>query len=96
MIFGSRTTRCAVASMTPTELAASMIGIEGSAFSEDLKENNLRNMERIFNGSAGRNCGKGYFSRIYMVKSGIDEVLQSFFKLWFNYRICASLRERSA
>jgi len=45
--------------MMPTELAASVL--MGSAFAEDFTENNLRNMERFFGGSAGRTCGKGYF-----------------------------------
>jgi len=66
-IFASRSIRCAIASMTLTGLAASMLmGLMGShivAFFEDLEEKKLRNLERRFDGlsrSVGSTCGKGY------------------------------------
>jgi hypothetical protein len=53
-IFASRSIRCAIASITLTGLAASMlIGLMGSqiaAFFEGLEEKKLRNLERRFDG----------------------------------------------
>jgi len=54
LIFASRSTRCAVANMMLTELAAStligLIGSWGSAF-EGLKGKKLQNLEGRFDGS---------------------------------------------
>jgi hypothetical protein len=68
LIFASRSTRCAVASMTLTEFAASMlVGLMGSrvsVFFDDLKR--VRNLERRFDdsellvgGPKGEGCSPG-------------------------------------
>jgi len=64
-IFASRSIRCAIASMTLTGLATSiLIGLmDIVAFFEDLEEKKPQNLERRFDGlgrSVGSTCGKEY------------------------------------